>query len=77
MHICFYNLYIHSNICIYGCIWPYILMYTPFWCPRGARDLFPVHSHPGSWCVLHQAETAMVQHHPTSIQRSVVPTQLP
>ena len=25
------------NACIYGCIWPYIPIYAPFWCPRGAE----------------------------------------
>ena len=77
IYIYVYNLYMHSNVYIYGCIWPYIVIHAPFWRPRGTQDLFTVHSHPGSWCTLHQADTAMVQCHPTSLQRAVAPTQLP
>ena len=47
----------HINTCIYGCIWPYIPIYAPFWGPIGVRDFFTVHLHPGSWCTLHQADT--------------------
>ena len=55
----------------------HIYLYAPFWHLRGAQDLFPVHSHPGSWCALHQANKATVQCHPTAMQRVVVPNQLP
>ena len=67
----------HPKTCIYGCIWPYIPIYAPFWNPRGVLDLFIVHSYPESWCALHQADTAMVKNHSTSIQRAVAPIQLP
>ena len=77
MHMYFYNLYMHLNICIYGCVWPYLLIYTLFWHPTGVQGLFTVHLHPGSWCVLHQADTDMVQPHPTSLKKVVVPAQLP
>ena len=77
MYIYIFNLLIQVNACIHGCIWPYIPNYTPFWHLRGALDPFSVHSHPGSWCTLHPANTAMVQHHPTSLQSAVAPTQLP
>ena len=66
----------HPNAYIYSYIWPYIPIYAPFWHPRGTQDLFIVHSQPGSWSALHQADTAMVQRHPASLQRAVAPTQL-
>ena len=47
-YICICNLHIHLNACIYVCIWPYIPIYAAFGCPRGVRDIFTVHSHPGS-----------------------------
>ena len=71
LHI--FNLYMYVNAYIHGCIWPYIHIYAEFWCPRGVQDFFAVHSHPGIWCMLHQADTAMVQHHPTSMQKAIVP----
>ena len=61
---------IYIQIYIYSCIWPYILIYAPFWHPRGAQDLLTAHSHPRSWCALHKTNTAMVQHHPTSMQKN-------
>ena len=45
--------------------------------PKGAQDLFIVNLQPGNWCALHQDDTAMVQHHPTFLQRAVAPIQLP
>ena len=36
MHIYIFNMYMLVNACIYGYIWPYILMYAPFWRPKGA-----------------------------------------
>ena len=53
------------NASIYGCIRPYIPIYALFWQPRDVQDLLPIHSHPGSWCVLHPADIATVQYHPT------------
>ena len=45
-------------------IWLYMAIYTyiyaVFRCMRGVPDLFTVHSHPESWCTLHQADTAMM-----------------
>ena len=67
----------YINTCIYGCIWLYIYTYVAFRCPRGAQNLFTVHLQPESWCAQHQAETAIVQHHPTSMHRVVAPAQLP
>ena len=67
----------HVNSCMYGFIWLYILIYAPFWHPKGAQDLFTAHSYPGSWCMLYQADTATVQCHPTIIQRAVALAQLP
>ena len=67
----------HVNTCIYGCIWPYIPIYTLFWHPKSVQDLFIVHSQSGSWCMLHQADTAAVQRHSTFIQKAVTPAQLP
>ena len=69
------NIYIY--IYIYGCIWPFLIIYSPFWHLRGAQDLFTVHSHPGSWCTLHQADTAILQCHPPSMKRAEAPAQLP
>ena len=77
VNICILNLYIHLNTCKYGCIQLYIPIYAAFRCPRGVRDLFTTHLHPVSRCALHQADTAMVQHHPTSTQMAVAPAQLP
>ena len=54
-----------------------IYIYTAFRHLRGAQDLFTSHSYPGSWCILHQADTAMVKHYPTSMQRAVELAQLP
>ena len=28
-----------ANACIYGCVWLYIPMYAPFWCPRYMRPI--------------------------------------
>ena len=77
MYIYVIKLYIHPNAYMYGYIWLYIPIYAPLWHPRGTRDHFIVHSQPESWCALHQADTAMVQNHPTSQQKAVKPTQLP
>ena len=77
IYIYVFNLYMHSNACIYGWIWPYILIFAAFRCLRGVQDLFTAHSHLKSWCALHQADTAMVQCYQTSMQRAVVPAQLP
>ena len=51
-------------------------MYAVFRHPRGVQDLFTAHSHPGSCWALDQADTAMLQCHPTSMQRAVAPAQL-
>ena len=77
MHIYVFKWYMHPNACTYDCIWPYIPIYAPFWRLRGLQDQFIVHSQLGSWCMLYQANTAMMQHYPTSWQRTVAPTQLP
>ena len=71
------QLFYDVNTCIYGCIWLCIPIYAPFWCPRGVQGHFIMHSQPGSWCTLHQSDTAMVQRYQTSQQRAVAPTQLP
>ena len=67
------NFHIHLNVCIYGCIWPYIPMYAANRCLIGVQDTFTVHLHPRSWCIVHQANVAIVQHYPTSMQRAVAP----
>ena len=71
------NLYTQVNTRTFGCIWPYIPIYAPFWCLRDAQDLFPMYLHPGSWCPLQPADTAMVQYYLTSLEVVVVPTLLP
>ena len=73
--MCFQLLYAFK--CVYGCIWSKIPIYTAFGCPRGAQDTFTAYSYPESWCTLHKADTAMVWNHPTSMQRAVIPAQLP
>ena len=75
--VCVFYPHMLVNACIYSFIWPYIPIHAPFWSQRGAQDLFPVHSHPGSWCPLYQAAKAMVQCHLTSTQKFVVLAQLP
>ena len=67
----------HLNAYIHAFIWPYIIIYAAFRRPRGAQDFFTMHSHPGSWCMLHQASMATVQLYLTSMQRAAVPAQLP
>ena len=78
IYIDIFNTHIHFKAYIYmaayGHVYPYIQHLVR---PRGAQKLFTVYSHPESWCTLHQANTAMVQHHPTFMQRAVVPAQLP
>ena len=61
----------------YMYIWLCMAVYTANRHPRGVQDTFTVHLHLESWCVLHQADTDMIQHHPTSIQRAVTLAQLP
>ena len=58
-HIYVFKCYMHLNICMYGCIQPYILIYALFWHVRGARDQFIVNSQPGSWCELHRYNAAL------------------
>ena len=77
IYIYTFILYMHLDTQIYGCIWPFIPIYAVFRHPRGTGDTFTMHSHPGSWCVLYQADTAMVQCHPTTIWRAVAPAKLP
>ena len=64
------NLNIHFYALIYGCIWPYIPIYSAFKHFRGAGDTFTVHSHPGSWCMLYQADIATVKRNLTATWRS-------
>ena len=77
MHLYIFNLYMHLNIYKYGLIWSCILVYVGIMRLTGSQDLFTSHSHPGSWCTLHQANTVTVQCHPTSLWRAVVPAELP
>ena len=44
--------------------------------PKSANNSFKVYQYSGSWCILHQADTAMVKPYPISIQRSAAPSQL-
>ena len=45
--------------------------------PRGAQDTLTTYLPLGSWCMLHHADIASVQHDPTSTQRAAAPAQLP
>ena len=64
----------HSNICIYGCTFAHICTILV-----NKRCMRPLHSAFTPRKLVHttQANTAIVQRHPTSLQRAVAPTQLP
>ena len=62
----------HVNIAVYGYIYPYIQHLGV----QVVLNTFTVYSHPGSWCTLHQAHTAIIHHHLAAEGYSINPATL-
>ena len=67
--------YVYAKACRYGCIWPYIHLYSVCIDVRGACKVNPIYSYPESWCMLYLADLATVSHYLTSTQKATVPDQ--